>query len=114
MLATDNHIGYAENDPVRGQDSINAFREILQLAVANEVSLAGDLPTARSPTQTRPFESFGNLLAATDQHERILNFSQLFAGRFASFGWRLVSREPAFADFNVPDYHRLARVYPIV
>lgn len=38
LLATDNHIGYAEKDPVRGQDSINAFREILQLAVANDVS----------------------------------------------------------------------------
>lgn len=37
LLATDNHIGYAENDPVRGKDSINTFREILQLAVANDV-----------------------------------------------------------------------------
>ena len=32
MLATDNHIGYLERDPVRGQDSINTFKEILQLA----------------------------------------------------------------------------------
>ena len=33
MLATDNHIGYLERDPVRGQDAINTFEEILQLAV---------------------------------------------------------------------------------
>lgn len=39
LLATDNHIGYAETDPVRGMDSINTFREILQLAVANDVRL---------------------------------------------------------------------------
>jgi double-strand break repair protein MRE11 len=38
MLATDNHIGYLEKDPVRGQDSFNAFREILQLARDREVS----------------------------------------------------------------------------
>ena len=39
MLATDNHIGYMETDPVRGQDSINTFREILQLAVKHDVSV---------------------------------------------------------------------------
>jgi len=37
MLATDNHIGYMERDPIRGQDSINSFREILQLAVKHNV-----------------------------------------------------------------------------
>ena len=38
MLATDNHIGYLERDPIRGQDSIEAFKEILQLAVKHDVS----------------------------------------------------------------------------
>jgi len=37
MLATDNHIGYLERDPIRGQDSINTFREILQLAVKHDL-----------------------------------------------------------------------------
>ena len=37
LLATDNHIGYNERDPVRGRDSIETFKEILQLAVENEV-----------------------------------------------------------------------------
>ena len=39
MLATDTHIGYLERDPIRGQDSINTFREILQLAVKHDVSV---------------------------------------------------------------------------
>lgn len=43
MLATDNHIGYMERDPVRGQDSINTFREILQLAVKHDVRFASFL-----------------------------------------------------------------------
>jgi len=39
LLATDNHIGYAEKDPVRGRDSINTFKEILDLAIANDVDM---------------------------------------------------------------------------
>lgn len=37
MLATDNHIGYLERDPVRGQDAIDTFEEILKLAVKYDV-----------------------------------------------------------------------------
>lgn len=39
MLATDNHIGYNERDPIRGQDSINTFKEILQLAIKYDVRI---------------------------------------------------------------------------
>lgn len=39
MLASDNHIGYMERDPVRGQDAINTFQEILQLAVKHDVRI---------------------------------------------------------------------------
>ena len=51
LLATDNHIGYLERDPIRGQDSINTFKEILQLAVKNDVSYNAclvDTPTTPS------------------------------------------------------------------
>ncbi|KAG6809018.1 meiotic recombination [Tricholoma furcatifolium] len=54
LLATDNHIGYNERDPIRGQDSINTFREILQLAVKNDVDfvlLAGDLFHENKPSR---------------------------------------------------------------
>ena len=54
MLATDNHIGYAEKDPIRGQDAINTFREILELARAEEVDfilLAGDLFHENKPSR---------------------------------------------------------------
>lgn len=39
LVATDNHIGYLERDPIRGQDSINTFKEILQLAVKHDVCI---------------------------------------------------------------------------
>nr|WJN24886.1 double-stranded break repair protein [Pseudozyma flocculosa] len=54
MLATDNHIGYMERDPVRGQDSIRTFEEILQLAVQHEVDfilLGGDLFHENKPSR---------------------------------------------------------------
>ncbi|KAI0365004.1 DNA repair exonuclease [Pilatotrama ljubarskyi] len=54
LLATDNHIGYLERDPIRGQDSINAFKEILQLAVKHDVDfilLAGDLFHENRPSR---------------------------------------------------------------
>lgn len=37
LLATDNHIGYMERDPIRGQDAIRTFEEVLKLAVKNDV-----------------------------------------------------------------------------
>ncbi|KAJ1749563.1 meiotic recombination [Coemansia sp. RSA 1821] len=46
LVATDNHLGYLENDPVRGKDSFHAFAEVLQLArlhKADMVLLGGDL-----------------------------------------------------------------------
>ncbi|WWD20048.1 DNA repair protein (mre11) [Kwoniella shandongensis] len=55
LLATDNHIGYAEKDPVRGQDAINTFREILEIARDAEVDfilLAGDLFHENRPSRT--------------------------------------------------------------
>ncbi|XP_029655594.1 double-strand break repair protein MRE11-like [Octopus sinensis] len=46
LVATDIHLGYAEKDPIRGDDSFITFEEILQQAVSNSVDLillGGDL-----------------------------------------------------------------------
>ncbi|GAA5929988.1 MRX complex nuclease subunit [Sporobolomyces koalae] len=64
LLATDNHIGYAEKDPVRGRDSINTFKEILDLAVANDVDmllLAGDLFHENRPSRTALYQTISAL-----------------------------------------------------
>ncbi|KWU43773.1 DNA repair exonuclease, partial [Rhodotorula sp. JG-1b] len=60
LLATDNHIGYAERDPIRGRDSINTFKEILDLAIANDVDmllLAGDLFHENRPSRTSLYQT---------------------------------------------------------
>ena len=38
LLASDNHIGYMERDPIRGRDAITTFEEILKLAIKHDVS----------------------------------------------------------------------------
>ncbi|KAI9030146.1 Metallo-dependent phosphatase-like protein [Phycomyces nitens] len=53
LIATDNHLGYLERDSVRGQDSFNAFEEILLLAAEKDVDfilLGGDLFHDSSPS----------------------------------------------------------------
>jgi len=39
LISTDNHIGYAEKDEVRANDSLIAFEEVLQLAQKNDVDM---------------------------------------------------------------------------
>ncbi|KAF9544792.1 Double-strand break repair protein mre11a [Mortierella hygrophila] len=60
LVATDNHLGYLEKDPVRGDDSFKAFEEILKLAAESEASgamavdmilLGGDLFHENKPSR---------------------------------------------------------------
>lgn len=54
LVATDNHIGYMEKDVIRGNDSINTFEEILQIAKKHEVDfilLGGDLFHDNKPSR---------------------------------------------------------------
>lgn len=37
FVATDNHIGFMEKDPIRCNDSLETFEEILKIAKAEEV-----------------------------------------------------------------------------
>lgn len=53
-LATDNHLGFNEKDPVRGNDSFAAFEEILALAREHDVDgilLSGDLFHENKPSR---------------------------------------------------------------
>ncbi|KAI8377689.1 Metallo-dependent phosphatase-like protein [Radiomyces spectabilis] len=55
LVATDNHVGYLEDDPVRGQDSFRAFEEVLQMAQRHEVDfiiLGGDLFHHNKPSRS--------------------------------------------------------------
>lgn len=54
MISTDNHLGYAETDNVRGNDSFAALEEVLYLAKeysCDMVMLAGDLFHENRPSR---------------------------------------------------------------
>jgi double-strand break repair protein MRE11 len=60
LIATDNHIGYLERDPIRGQDSFRTFEEILQIAEIEKVDfilLGGDLFHQNRPTRSCLYET---------------------------------------------------------
>ncbi|KAK6171195.1 hypothetical protein SNE40_019436 [Patella caerulea] len=54
LLATDIHLGYMEKDPIRGNDSLVSFEEILEIAKKKEVDfilLGGDLYHDNKPSR---------------------------------------------------------------
>ncbi|CAN8065665.1 unnamed protein product [Agarophyton chilense] len=55
LISTDNHLGYLEKDPVRGDDSFRVFEEVLELAKTNQVDmvlLGGDLFHDNKPSRS--------------------------------------------------------------
>ncbi|MCQ2820507.1 MAG: metallophosphoesterase [archaeon] len=54
MIASDHHLGYLENDQIRGDDSFNSFEEILSTSKAENVDfviLGGDLFHHHNPSK---------------------------------------------------------------
>ena len=54
LIATDIHLGFLENDPVRGNDSFVTFEEILRIATDHRVDgilLGGDLFHDNKPSR---------------------------------------------------------------
>jgi double-strand break repair protein MRE11 len=54
MIATDNHLGFLENDQIRGDDSFVSFEEILKVSKSENVDfllLGGDLFHHHNPTK---------------------------------------------------------------
>ncbi|CAG8585163.1 4685_t:CDS:10, partial [Acaulospora colombiana] len=60
LVATDNHLGFLEKDPIRGDDSLNTFKEILSLAKEHKVDLillGGDLFHDNRPSRKTLYET---------------------------------------------------------
>lgn len=67
LVATDNHLGYMENDPVRGEDSFKAFKEVLDVARQEKVDfilLGGDLFHENKPSRSCMYKTMGMLRTA--------------------------------------------------
>ncbi|KAL4928650.1 MRX complex nuclease subunit [Aspergillus undulatus] len=59
LVSTDNHVGYNERDPIRGDDSWKSFHEVLCLAKERDVDmvlLAGDLFHENKPSRKSMYQ----------------------------------------------------------
>lgn len=64
LLTTDNHVGYMENDPVRGDDLWKTFQEITYLAKTHDVDMivqGGDLFHVTKPSKKSLFHVIQSL-----------------------------------------------------
>ena len=64
LVATDNHVGYAERDAIRGDDSWKTFHEVMCLAKDKDVDmvlLAGDLFHDNKPSRKSMFNVMRSL-----------------------------------------------------
>ncbi|KAG6887479.1 meiotic recombination [Termitomyces sp. T32_za158] len=107
LLATDNHIGYNERDPVRGQDSINTFREILQLAVKHDVDfvlLAGDLFHDNKPSRECLYQTMALLREYTMGNKPIQLelLSDPDEGKADGFSFPAINYEDANFNVGIP------------
>ncbi|KAF9022233.1 DNA repair exonuclease [Hymenopellis radicata] len=107
LLATDNHIGYLERDPVRGQDSINTFREILQLARKHDVDfilLAGDLFHENKPSRNCLYSTIALLREYTmgDNPVQIELLSDPDEGKADGFTFPAINYEDPNFNVGIP------------
>ncbi|OAX43761.1 DNA repair exonuclease [Rhizopogon vinicolor AM-OR11-026] len=107
LVATDNHIGYLERDPIRGQDSINTFKEILQLAVKHDVDmilLGGDLFHENRPSRDCLYQVMALLREYTlgDKPVQIELLSDPNDGRAEGYSFPAVNYEDSNLNVAIP------------
>ncbi|KAI5451646.1 meiotic recombination [Naganishia albida] len=107
MLATDNHLGANQSDPIRGQDSLNTFREILEIARERQVDfilLAGDLFHENRPTRACLHQTMAMLREYTlgDRPVQMELLSDPFDGKTAGFHFPAVNYEDPNLNVAIP------------
>ena len=107
MLATDCHIGYAERDPIRGQDSIDTFEEVLQQAVQHDVDfilLAGDLFHENRPSRDSLYRTMALLRQYTlgDKPISVELLSDPLDGKAVSFSFPAINYEDPNLNIGIP------------
>ncbi|EGP84632.1 unnamed protein product [Zymoseptoria tritici ST99CH_1A5] len=90
LVATDNHVGYAERDPIRGDDSWKSFDEVMRVAKERDVDmvlLAGDLFHENKPSRKSMYQVMRSLRAncygdKPCELQMLSDGSEHFAGAF--------------------------------
>ncbi|RKO84774.1 Mre11 DNA-binding presumed domain-containing protein, partial [Blyttiomyces helicus] len=113
LIATDNHIGYLEKDPVRKDDSFKAFEEILTIARERDVDfilLGGDLFHENKPSRKCLYQTMAMLRAhclgdRPCRMEFMSDQSENFPDRFATVNYQDPNFNVGMPIFSIHGNH---------
>ncbi|PYH48317.1 MRX complex nuclease subunit [Aspergillus saccharolyticus JOP 1030-1] len=113
LVATDNHVGYNERDPIRGDDSWKSFHEVMCLAKERDVDmvlLAGDLfhenkPSRKSMYQVMRSIRMNCLGDKPCELEMLSDASENFQGAFNHVNYEDLDINVAIPIFSIHGNH---------
>lgn len=113
LVSTDNHVGYNERDPIRGDDSWKSFHEIMCLAKEQDVDmvlLAGDLfhenkPSRKSLYQVMRSIRMNCLGDKPCELELLSDASENFQGTFNHVNYEDLDINVAIPIFSIHGNH---------
>ncbi|KAL1969209.1 hypothetical protein VTN77DRAFT_463 [Rasamsonia byssochlamydoides] len=113
LVSTDNHVGYNERDPIRGDDSWKTFHEIMCLAKERDVDmvlLAGDLFHENKPSRKSMYQVMRSLRMnclgdKPCELEMLSDASENFQGAFNHVNYEDLDINVAIPVFSIHGNH---------
>lgn len=113
LVATDNHVGYNERDPIRGDDSWKSFHEIMCLARERDVDmvlLAGDLFHENKPSRKSMYQVMRSIRMncfgdKPCELEMLSDASESFQGAFNHVNYEDMDMNIAIPIFSIHGNH---------
>ncbi|KAK2752884.1 meiotic recombination [Arachnomyces sp. PD_36] len=113
LVSTDNHVGYNERDPIRGDDSWKSFHEVMCLATKHDVDmvlLAGDLFHENKPSRKSMYQVMRSLRMncygdRPCELEMLSDASENFQGAFNHVNYEDLDINVALPVFSIHGNH---------
>ncbi|KAJ5239015.1 Mre11 DNA-binding [Penicillium chermesinum] len=113
LISTDNHVGYNERDPIRGDDSWKTFHEIMTLAKDRDVDmvlLAGDLFHENKPSRKSMYQVMRSIRMncfgdKPCELEMLSDASENFQGAFNHVNYEDLDMNIAIPIFSIHGNH---------
>ncbi|EAS28599.2 DNA repair protein (mre11) [Coccidioides immitis RS] len=113
LVSTDNHVGYNERDPIRGDDSWKSFHEVMCLAKDRDVDmvlLAGDLFHENQPSRKSMYQVMRSLRMncygdKPCELEMLSDASENFQGPFNHVNYEDLDINVAIPVFSIHGNH---------
>lgn len=113
LVSTDNHVGYNERDPIRGDDSWKSFHEVMCLAKDQDVDmvlLAGDLFHENKPSRKSMYQVMRSIRMncfgdKPCELEMLSDASENFQGAFNHVNYEDLDMNIAIPIFSIHGNH---------